>query len=228
MLPLSRPQLARHCTAVPEPPGQQGAPSSCAVAARAKLCWVRCRADPALQELHRRVPFIAVSDDHEIADSAHTRVSRGRDGGAVWWRQPGQQATLATCRLPNDRRRWWLCRLHAAAAESCRGRMILMETASSGRSRSTRRCRWAPPACRPLRRKHTDRQGPIQGRPAGWQAATPRPGALTVWSNVPFCVHHRKGERHRCGCLCTAALCMNAAALSGIPPPAPPAPAGLY
>lgn len=39
-----------------------------------------CRTDPALQELHRRVPFIAVYDDHEIADSAHTQASRGVAG----------------------------------------------------------------------------------------------------------------------------------------------------
>lgn len=40
------------------------------------------RRDPALQELHRRLPMIAVNDDHEIADSSFSDGAEDFDGGA--------------------------------------------------------------------------------------------------------------------------------------------------
>ncbi|KAL4426377.1 hypothetical protein ABPG77_004671 [Micractinium sp. CCAP 211/92] len=57
------------------------------------------RTDPALQELHRRVPFIAVYDDHEIADSAHTQASRGGaedvNGNNKEWERQKHEAVKA-------------------------------------------------------------------------------------------------------------------------------------
>lgn len=53
------------------------------------------RTDPALQELHRRVPFIAVWDDHEVADSAHTQGSEEFDGDRSRWEKQKHAAVQA-------------------------------------------------------------------------------------------------------------------------------------
>ncbi|KAL4430904.1 hypothetical protein ABPG75_006160 [Micractinium tetrahymenae] len=53
------------------------------------------RTDPALQELHRRVPFIAVYDDHEIADSAHTQGAVDFDGDHKQWARQKHAAVQA-------------------------------------------------------------------------------------------------------------------------------------
>lgn len=54
----------------------------CATLADYRARYACYRRDPALQELHRRLPMVAVNDDHEIADSAHRDGAEDCDGGA--------------------------------------------------------------------------------------------------------------------------------------------------
>lgn len=57
----------------------------CATLADYRQRYACYRTDPALQELHRRVPMIVVNDDHEIADDAHIHGSEDFEGSRREW-----------------------------------------------------------------------------------------------------------------------------------------------